>query len=63
VLVEEMDASNYYTSHIGAWEMGVGMDAYFLGPAQAIAPDSASRAGLLASVSAIEDFLAAVHTE
>ena len=33
VLVEEMDASNYYTSDIGAWEMGVGMDAYFLGPA------------------------------
>jgi methyl-accepting chemotaxis protein len=63
VLVEEMDKSTYYTSDIGAWEMGVGMDAYFLGPAQAVAPDSANRAGLLASVSAAEEFLAAVHTE
>ena len=63
VLVEEMDASDYYTSDIGAWEMGVGMDAYSLGPARAIAPDSANRAGLLTSVSAAEDFLAAVHTE
>ena len=28
VLVGEMDQSTYYTSDIGAWQMGVGMDAY-----------------------------------
>ncbi len=58
-----MDESTYYTSDIGAWVMGVGMDAYFPGPAQAVAPESTNRAGLLASVSATEEFLAAVHTE
>ena len=63
VLVEEMDKSTYYTSDIGAYEMGVGMDAYYLGPIQAIAPDAPNRAGLLASVSAAEEFLASVHTE
>src|SRR3954453_3998095 len=62
VLVQEMDRSNYYTADIGAWEMGVGMDAYYLGPAQAVASTSANRAGLLASVAAAKDFLAAVHT-
>src|SRR4051794_7836659 len=63
VLVEEMDKSNYYTSDIGAWEMGVGMDAYYLGPALAVAPDAGNRVGLLGSVSAAREFLASVHTE
>ncbi|MEU2347546.1 methyl-accepting chemotaxis protein [Modestobacter sp. NPDC049651] len=62
VLVEEMDRSAYYTSDIGAYEMGVGMDAYYLGTAQAIDPTAPNRAGLLADVAAVKDFLASVHT-
>src|SRR5919199_541573 len=52
VLVEEMDKANYYTSDIGAWEMGVGMDAFYLGPQKAVASDGPNRSGLLADVDA-----------
>jgi methyl-accepting chemotaxis protein len=63
VLVEEMDRSNYFTSDIGAWEMGVGMDAFYLGPAKALADDGPNRSGLLADLQAAKAMLASVHTD
>jgi methyl-accepting chemotaxis protein len=63
VLVQEMDRSNYYTSDIGAWEMGVGMDAYFTGPAQAISDQGVNWQGLQADLVAAQEMLDSVHTE
>src|SRR4051795_6840860 len=63
VLVQEMDQSNYYTSDIGAWEMGVGMDAYFAGPAQAVSDQGVNWQGLQADLAAAQQMLDSVHTE
>jgi methyl-accepting chemotaxis protein len=62
-LVEEMDQSKYFTADIGAWEMGVGMDAFYLGPIPAAKDDAPNRSGLLADVTAAKKALAGVHTE
>jgi methyl-accepting chemotaxis protein len=62
-LVEEMDQSKYFTADIGAWEMGVGMDAFYLGPVKAAQDDAPNRAGLLADITAAKKALGEVHTE
>ncbi|SDD57211.1 methyl-accepting chemotaxis protein [Geodermatophilus telluris] len=63
VLVQEMDQSAYYTADIGAWEMGVGMDAFSLGPAQAVSADGPNWTGLQGELAAAREMLDGVHTE
>jgi methyl-accepting chemotaxis protein len=63
VLVEEMDKVNYYTADIGAWEMGVGMDAFYLGPTRAIADTGPNWQGLQGDLTAVKAFLGSVHTQ
>ncbi len=63
VLVQEMDQSAYYTASIGAWEMGVGTDAFTLGPQRAVSADGPNWQGLQGELAAAREMLASVHTE
>ena len=63
VLVQEMDQSAYYTASIGAWEMGVGTDAFTLGPQRAVSADGPNWQGLQGELAAAREMLDSVHTE
>jgi methyl-accepting chemotaxis protein len=63
VLVEEMDKANYFTADIGAWEMGVGMDAFYLGPLPAVSADGPNWQGLQGDLAAVKAFLGSVHRQ
>src|SRR6476620_4574169 len=63
VLVEEMDKTNYFTADIGAWEMGVGMDAFYVGPLPAVSANGPNWQGLQGDLTAAKAFLGSVHTQ
>ncbi len=63
VLGQQMDKANYFTADIGAWEMGVGMDAFYLGPLAAVSADGPNWSGLQADIAAVQTYLGSVKTQ